>query len=307
MRPSFGKIFVQVPASETNDAGSSVLCAIIPAALFAGWGLVALGDHLPLPFIMLELAKIAIIATAAIVAALRWRRPTVACVFAALFAGYILSIFGMSLGYAIFHSGRNFPLIDAELLAADHAMGFDWPRMLAWFNAHPALTHLLGFPYAWCGQQIGVLVLALAITGQGTRLSIFVAANAIALMVVHTVGYFWPAIGAYGALGLSKTVHPDVSLLSEALTVGHVSALRAGGTLVFPSDGLLGLMTFPSYHAAAGVLFAWAFWEVRALGWRHCCSTAASSCPPFRTAAIISPTSSPAVSLPARPSRPPIG
>jgi membrane-associated phospholipid phosphatase len=68
-------------------------------------------------------------------------------------------------------------------------------------------------------------------------------------------------------LGLQPYDYPNLDPAAAFVHVAHLSALRAGTLRVISLDGAEGLITFPSYHAALGVIFATSFWTVRSLRW----------------------------------------
>jgi membrane-associated phospholipid phosphatase len=46
-----------------------------------------------------------------------------------------------------------------------------------------------------------------------------------------------------------------------------IEDLRAGVFKIIHVEGIFGLITFPSFHAASAVLFAWANWSIRVYRW----------------------------------------
>ena len=60
---------------------------------------------------------------------------------------------------------------------------------------------------------------------------------------------------------------PISSLLSAYLEQLHdLPLVRDGSLRVLDFNKLTGIVTFPSFHAAAAVLYLWAFWPVRWIG-----------------------------------------
>jgi hypothetical protein len=193
-------------------------------------------------------------------------RPTLAVAIAAWLAIFLGLRFAAEDGYAVHFAGRNFSLIDPWLAACDRALGFDWLAMLNWLDRHPWLSLWLKLAYEQCGLLTFVTVVLLAATGRHQRLLTLIGANLLALMTVHAVAFFAPAIGAYGHYGLSPAFHPDIALSSGADTVHHVLALRDSVDLAIPAERL-GLVTFPSYHAVLATQFAWALWAIPRVRW----------------------------------------
>jgi hypothetical protein len=202
-------------------------------------------------------------------------RPNWAAGAAATLVIYVGLRFATDTGYAIYFVGRSFPLVDPWLSAADQAMGIDWPAALLWFDGHPVLTNALRLAYNLCWMLTLVSVVCLSATGRHRRLFVVTAADFLALTIVHLIALFAPAIGTYGYYRLSPAFHPHVLLTTAGHTVSHVLALRAANTLTIPpAGGMLGLITFPSYHAVYAIQRCWALWAVPRLRWIGACLSA---------------------------------
>lgn len=172
-------------------------------------------------------------------------RPVFATTLGFVLALQLGSVFGAATGYLVYSAGAAFPLVDGDLYAIDRALGFDWAAMLHWFGDYPALVRLTGFSYDQAGPQVGVIFLA--------------------LVIVHSVAIFLPAVGAYGYLGLTGADHPGMVLTSEGHTVAQVMQLRTGELFDLGRAPMMGLITFPSFHTVMALHSAWALWPVRAL------------------------------------------
>jgi hypothetical protein len=157
----------------------------------------------------------------------------------------------------------NFPMQDATLLAIDRAMGLDWAAYLNFVDNRPELAEWLNCAYGMITWPLFAMPVILAATGRYRRVEEFTFAFAAALAVTTLLSSLIPAIGTYHQIGIDPS------------TLKHVDA---GGYLIAPRDlpptreGMLrhlellnlgGIVTFPSFHAASAVLFAWALWVVR--------------------------------------------
>lgn len=238
------------------------LCMAVPTLLLFALGLWLVGEQLDRAVLFRGLGFVGFLAALAVVAA-RLRTGMLAATSAALASLLLVSLVAMAMGYGVFFVGRDFPLLDAQFIAIDRALGFEWVSMLAWFDTRPGLANLLQYPYSTTGWQALFVLSVLIAAGERDRLSVFIAANALTLLLVHLIGIFTPAIGAYGALGITPVDHPNIELVSEGLTVAPSLAMREAGVFALPEGSLHGLMTFPSYHSAAGVLVAWSLWKFR--------------------------------------------
>lgn len=239
------------------------LCIAIPTLLFFAFGIWLVGEQLDRAVLLRGLAFVGFLSGIAVIAA-RLRTGMLAATAAALASLLLVSLVGMAMGYGVFFVGREFPLLDHHFIAIDRSMGFDWISMLAWFDRHPELANPLQYAYSTTGWQALFVLSVLIAAGERDRLGVFIAANALTLLLVHLIGIFTPAIGAYGALGITPGDHPNIELISNGLTVAPSLAMREAGVFALPEGRLQGLMTFPSYHSAAGALVAWSLWH---FGW----------------------------------------
>lgn len=171
---------------------------------------------------------------------------------------------GAPLSYIAAMSG--FPLQDAMFDAWDRALNFDWLQMMQFVAAHPVLQIVLHFAYASFALQSVTTIMALGIAGQLDRLAGFVAAFIATTLVTIAVSALYPSVGpwvfldiqpaaANGFLPTSSTSWPVFLGLRDG-TVQTVTGLNAEG-----------IITFPSLHAALGVLFPLALWRTPVVRW----------------------------------------
>lgn len=181
-----------------------------------------------------------------------------------------LIILGMLSGFPascqVFYTGRGFPFVDDWLATADALLGFDWRAYLAWFDRHPGFDHIARMAYNSIFLQPFVLAVVLAGGKKATPLYELIVAMALALLVTMLVALILPAIGTYDHLHISAADHPHLSLMTGGKMLAPIEWLRSGAP-----DGtrpeMVGLISFPSYHAASAVLYARAAWHVPWLRW----------------------------------------
>src|SRR5262249_17911866 len=106
-----------------------------------------------------------------------------------------LGIVGGTFSYLTASLGLR--LRDDELAAIDKAMGFDWPRFLAFANDTPAIAAILRTAYHSAGPQLLGLYLFLSLTRSRVRLAEFMAVLAVASLLTGLFVTFVPAEGAY--------------------------------------------------------------------------------------------------------------
>ncbi|MDG2535602.1 phosphatase PAP2 family protein [Sphingomonas sp. HITSZ_GF] len=165
-----------------------------------------------------------------------------------------------SYGVARFTTGET----DAALAAMDHAIGFDWVAAYRFFAARPLLARTSEYIYLSIFVTPVAVLAGLTLSGRADRARGFIAAFGLALAVSVTIFYFWPARAALTYhLGNGYPYLP-------ANGISHIAAiaqLRAGTLQVIDLALLSGLITFPSFHAVAAILFIWAAWPLRWLRW----------------------------------------
>ena len=162
---------------------------------------------------------------------------------------------------AVFHTGRNNPLGDDVFASIDRVLAFDWLAYAHWFDDHPSIWTVSLIAYKSIVPQVALMPLVLAFSRQATRLYVYMAAQALGLIVVAAVACRFPAIGAYAYAHVQRAdfVHPF--LTADKMT-SSILWLRGDltGTLGVTN---FGLVSFPSYHAFCAVLFMWAGWSTR--------------------------------------------
>ncbi|WP_175557764.1 phosphatase PAP2 family protein [Rhodopseudomonas pseudopalustris] len=175
---------------------------------------------------------------------------------------FLVLLIGLFLTYAA--TAVGLPLRDAELHAADQWLNFDRASYLAACAAIPGLISLLDAAYLTIQHQTVLVPLALILAGQQLRLQHFVLAFGLSLVATALIAVFVPAVDAMIYLDLAP--HGVASLPPGTYThIPTLEALRAGTMPTIRLNDLEGLITFPSFHTANGVLFAWALWRIRCL------------------------------------------
>lgn len=151
----------------------------------------------------------------------------------------------------------SLPLQDEILNRIDLALGFDWSAYREAMLAHPLLLRAASFCYRQLDHQAVLIVMILAVWARVSAAQTFILAWTTALVIVIVISIALPALGAFEYLG----IEPDL---------GHIKAfrqIRLGLVAYEPYKGLMGPITFPSFHACGGVLLAWGFWQIRLLRW----------------------------------------
>lgn len=158
----------------------------------------------------------------------------------------------------------SFPLQDATLDHLDRALGLDWKELLAVMDSCPRFFELMHITYASLIPQIIAAVLLLSFTGRLAWLRAYMLAFVLAALVTIAISAFVPAKGAWLYFGMTDATGP--------LPISHTSwpvffGLRDGSFRLLTGDGGEGIITFPSLHAALGVILIVAFWPMARARW----------------------------------------
>lgn len=160
-------------------------------------------------------------------------------------------------------TAANLPLRDATLLAFDRAIGFDFRSLLNFVNDRTWLIFILAAGYRAISWPICVIVVALPLAGHYRRTSEYICAFMLALIATTCISALVPAIGVYSVMGLAASDFPNIVPQGYYDTLRDAPLLREGSLRVLDLFHLAGVVTFPSFHAAAAVLYAWALWPLR--------------------------------------------
>ncbi len=153
------------------------------------------------------------------------------------------------------------PLQDANLARADAWLGLDWPAYYRFFIEHSVLlpyATLFYFMVTPFGMGIPVV---LAMAGDRLRLERFVLAANITLCAICAISFVMPAMGAYFHHGLDTHV-AGLNTGGYTVQLERLPFVRDGSLRVLELSQMGGIIMFPSFHAASGILTAWALWRI---------------------------------------------
>jgi membrane-associated phospholipid phosphatase len=160
-----------------------------------------------------------------------------------------------------------FPLRDMELAAWDSKLGFDWVAWLAFMNARPLVHAITAVAYGSFVIQTTAVVIALGIAGRALHLRIFVLAFISITLVIIAVSTIIPAQGVWGYWRLSLSDTPTILPTTRDLPLPIFFGLRDGTYRQLIAENAAGVISFPSLHAALGLLFIFALWPVNYIRW----------------------------------------
>ena len=173
----------------------------------------------------------------------------------------LFTIVGVVFAYAL--AARAGPLWDMRFAEADRWLGFDWPAVFQAADQAPFALWIGGFAYHSLTLQMVVAIVALSACGQAERLALTVAAAILAGFVTIALSGAVPAMGnVFDPTGY-RHLWPSIAWMERDLITG----LRDGSHRTLDLTQLMGIVSFPSYHATLPVLLAWAQRDVRGLRW----------------------------------------
>jgi len=249
--------------SEVLRAGSRLIWMLIAAMAVAAAAVIwAAGLSITWQaFSTVAVAIAAIMGCAAVTSFYRFFRPDPVIVYATeLITQIFLIVFlGELLAYGAAVSGL--PYRDAELLAADRWLGFDLHWYLGFVDSRPWLARLGLIAYGTMLWQAPIVFVVLSLALRFEQLQGFALSLIVSLVITITIFTLFPALGWYGYLHIDPAAFPHLSFF--ATFIPHLEDLRSGALRAIPIDDIRGIISFPSYHAAAAVLAVCALWPIR--------------------------------------------
>ena len=148
------------------------------------------------------------------------------------------------------------PLADDALAAADAALGFDWLGYLAWADRDPGLLRAMDMSYAGLTSYslLLYLLLILACRDPNRACSEFVQVFLLTAVACIAIGCGLPAVSAAVHFAPSPDLFAHIRPERGAYHLGALTRLRSDPAAVLTLGALPGLVTFPSFHTAMGVV-----------------------------------------------------
>ena len=147
----------------------------------------------------------------------------------------------------------NRPLADPWLARLDALMGISVPDAVWWTRAHPRLVTVLVIAYYSLALQFIAPLVVLGLYHRDRDALWEYTFNFHVCLILTLIGLvFFPAMCAFSYYGFE-------SLIDQTRFIHHFHALRGGTFKVLQLRELEGLITFPSFHVAGGLMVTWAF------------------------------------------------
>lgn len=165
----------------------------------------------------------------------------IAWFFHILAMNWVFSISGVVLTYLV--AAARLPLVDGFLHQTDLVLGFHWHAFSQWVENRPTLAFALRWAYNSLEIQSILTIFLLIGEDEIGKAIDFSLAAMICAVIITGISVVLPAYGYAGEIGrphIVALIHARQHAL-EAISVGKIT----------------GIVTFPSFHAAMGVIIAY--------------------------------------------------
>jgi len=153
----------------------------------------------------------------------------------------------------------NLPLQDAMLDRWDRLFGLDWPAYYRFMTDTPGLLPYAHLAYAAIALPLLGVPIVLGLTAEYVRLQQYTMASLLTLCVVACISALIPAIGTYQQYDL-PTEFATYKATGYLIQLQRLPMVRNGGLQILNISHIGGIVTFPSFHAAAAILALWGWW-----------------------------------------------
>ena len=175
------------------------------------------------------------------------------------FQGVVFAILFTN-AFALFNSlsmTLPFPYADDLLNNWDEALGLDWNAYFRFIAESPFLVSLTFYSYSALGMICFVGGALLLLLQEVEKARFFIIAFTLTVLVYIFVGMFFPARAAIDHILDAPELLDNFHKTPGSYHIPILEQLRSGEMLRFHLNDLEGLVTFPSFHAAAGLILAY--------------------------------------------------
>jgi hypothetical protein len=148
-----------------------------------------------------------------------------------------------------------FSYADDLLHGWDQALKLDWPAYFEMVFSHPPLFEMFNAAYTSLTFLSIVVLLLLISFGYIKRAQDFIDTFLVTAVICIVIGAVFPAKAAVLSLIPDLSIFAQIGWIPGAYHMPYLEALRGSSTpLTLDPAQLPGLVTFPSFHTAAGIL-----------------------------------------------------
>lgn len=156
-------------------------------------------------------------------------------------------------------ASANYPLQDELLQRAERLIPLDWATLISISN-DPYIGRFLLVAYTLL-QFLFLVPLLLCLAGQIQRGYELALILIVTLTFTVTLSMLVPAVGPHAAYGIDPGDFPNIVSLGT-VGVEQMVRLRQGVIRELTLGTMTGVIVFPSFHAAAAIIFIWSLWAI---------------------------------------------
>ena len=157
----------------------------------------------------------------------------------------------------------DFAYADLRLSGWDAALGIDWRGYFDLVGRTPWLRAALDAGYTSLTFLSLIAFFVLLAAPDLRRARFFLESFLVTAIVCTGIGLFFPARAAVATYLGAAGPFPGFASPPGVYHLAALAQLRSGA-VALDIGNLPGLVTFPSFHTAAGIVLLWAFWRTRA-------------------------------------------
>lgn len=147
------------------------------------------------------------------------------------------------------------PWADDRLSSWDQAIGFDWLAYLQWADAHPVLLQMMDLTYTGLTGYSCLIFLLLSLRSEHSRRCFeLIALFVLTAVACSLIGMFFPAEAAMIHFRPDPRLFTHIGPTTGTYHIVALEQLRNDPQHVFDLRDMPGLVTFPSFHTAMGVI-----------------------------------------------------
>lgn len=161
--------------------------------------------------------------------------------------------------------GADHLLADEALARMDATLGFDWNGLIRFVDARWLLAEALLQAYQSFALQLVLVPILLAVFSQPARAYAMVTSYGVLCFASSLISVWYPALGTYTSYGSTAESLTHINAHFGFAFLEQFHAVRNDPAFVFSMARMMGILTFPSVHAAVAILCAWAMWPIRPL------------------------------------------
>lgn len=176
-----------------------------------------------------------------------------------------VTIIGAPLSYIM--ASLNWPLLDSYFNAFDQTIRLSWEAYFNFVVNNYVILFVFTFAYETFIPAVIVIIIILSWMHFYRHLFVFVASFNFMTFITIIISGILPAVNPYYFYKYTPAFHPSTTLSATTEHFDVLFSLRNGALRSLSLENSIGIITFPSLHAAAGMAFILALWPVAWLRW----------------------------------------